>query len=450
MSSRNGAPDSTPPVPIKKRCVEEDVPFVYQLLLDFIKNSPADAVSEHLVHMSNPAKILEHEKLQAAIEEKIGPITNFALVNSNQTAWCEYIMDTMDINKAVEDPKVNPITLLDHLLKKTFVPIMHVRKLFERGIDIKGSPLFDKILFRKTVLQDSVLVGLLIEKGADIFKVIPDASGNNDVCAFAAFRCGAWTALLTILNVAAAEATKKDGRRFVVNMKRKDSDKVDEVMVVDWLLEKRQKDANDIVFASEYFKKIQMAYKPATIFHAPDSDYGILHKWILRGDPYFLEIFMEKNRPLLEKELKFDLSSKNKGYTALHIAACYPDDAKILTLVLELMASCRDVSREVDVPGPPPHQFTPLYLAAMNGKAEMVRVLLKKGADVANNPAIKTTYPPILNIATIKGHVDIVDAILGEYSTKKRAFAAVYMRGTGCTLWITSTLSIRTIRHTAP
>ncbi len=418
MHARNGMSDFNTPAPIKKSRVEEESPAVCQFLLSFIQNSSVKDLTNHLEFMEKPAEILKHKQLRAAVEEKIGPIANFALAHVNQQEWFSYVVDTMDVNEVVDDPKVNPAALFDYLLKKDTVPIMHVRKLFARGLDIKNNSLFANVLFRDTVVDDSVLTDLLIKNGADIFKVAVDASGNNDVCAFAAYRRGAQATLLVILNVAAAEASKTGARRFVVNVKRKKSDKVDEVMVVDWLLEKREEKTTDTVFASEYFKKIRMTYAPATVFHAPDSDYGILHKWILRGDPYFLKIFMEKNRPLLEEELKFDFSSKNKGYTALHIAACYPDDAKILNMVLTLMDSCRGLSPDVDVKGPLPNGFTPLYLAAMHGKVKMVRLLLDKGANLANIPANRA-YPPILNIATINGHIEVVDAILERCSTSE-------------------------------
>ena len=106
-------------------------------------------------------------------------------------------------------------------------------------------------------------------------------------------------------------------------------------------------------------------------------------------------------RSLLEQSVDVD-APQGDGTTALHWAA-YRDDAEIARLLIDAGAKLNAKTRLGDL--------TPLLLAAKNGNAALIEILLEAGTD-ANDADSNSTTPLMYSAAS--GNTDAVKLLLDE------------------------------------
>ena len=116
--------------------------------------------------------------------------------------------------------------------------------------------------------------------------------------------------------------------------------------------------------------------------------------------PFCPLLYMFLSLSLFPPSLRFQPQDAENGYTALWQAAWY-GHAEIVKLLLT------EGNAEVDKPSN--SGTTPLYIAAKEGRTEIVKLLLRGGADA--NKAKNDGWTP-LRIAKHKGHRAIF-ALLG-------------------------------------
>jgi len=121
------------------------------------------------------------------------------------------------------------------------------------------------------------------------------------------------------------------------------------------------------------------------------------------GDTRLADAAMQGDKAGVQSLLsrKVDVNvAQGDGSTALHWAA-YRDDLEMARLLLQAGASVKATSRL--------GEYTPLFLAAKNGNAPMIDLLVKAGSDV-NAPNSAGTTP--LMLAAASGKADAVQVLL--------------------------------------
>src|SRR5689334_18400203 len=121
------------------------------------------------------------------------------------------------------------------------------------------------------------------------------------------------------------------------------------------------------------------------------------------SDMRLAEAAMNGDRTTVQALLKQKVdvnSAQGDGNTALHWAA-YRDDIEMAKALIQAGASVKPTTRIGDM--------QPLHLAASNGSAAMIEVLLKAGAD-ANAPNGNGTTP--LMLACAAGKTDAIALLL--------------------------------------
>jgi len=121
------------------------------------------------------------------------------------------------------------------------------------------------------------------------------------------------------------------------------------------------------------------------------------------GDTRLSDAAMQGDRAAVQSLLsaKADVNTpQGDGSTALHWAA-YRDDLEMARLLIRAGANVKAATRLGD--------YTPLFLAAKNGNAAMIELLLKSGAD-GNAPNQAGTTP--LMLAAASGKADAVKILL--------------------------------------
>ncbi|HMF16934.1 MAG TPA: ankyrin repeat domain-containing protein, partial [Gemmataceae bacterium] len=105
-----------------------------------------------------------------------------------------------------------------------------------------------------------------------------------------------------------------------------------------------------------------------------------------------------------------DIGARTKsGYTALYGAASWPDNAAMVSLLLDHSA---DPKTKVRISGLAADIFTPVMVAAMRGDAEALKPLLDRGADV--NVQGGDFGRTALLMATTSGREDVIKLLLDK------------------------------------
>jgi adenylate cyclase len=158
--------------------------------------------------------------------------------------------------------------------------------------------------------------------------------------------------------------------------------------------------ANAMTLSGKPDESVKLIEKAARL----DPNHSLLHRAAQKGD-------VDAVKRLIAERVNFD-TKDYYGRTTLHVAA-ENGQAEIVALLIEAGADI-----EAGAPGYPDRRFfdaTPLMVAAQRGRTAVAELLITAGADVnAQMISILGNIRTILYFATLSGHLDVAELLIAN------------------------------------